>query len=449
MFAASAAVMASTALGNQFVMYTPGADDSAVERIDPIVNWGNHSAHVHQLFGADGLNPEMTHETLLKSSCTNLGSAAGKQNMADMSVYWHPAMYMEAKDGSGYIRVPVKQHKLYYRDVGHASDRLNSPFEFPAGYRALAGNPTNRAPTSDGVVEWHCYTNGGDIVGKNGAFPEGIQDCEAFPGLNAHIHYPHCWNGKDFNPDDSESHYAYPEGNDPQAGPCPSSHPIRIPHIFSENEYDLHSVVDQVKPGTFVLSNGDATGCGYHADFFNGWESGALPELFSTCPQGQWGNHDIGTCPSFKAGPDTSECHQTRTFHEEVDAPGEHLPGCNPIVSENPAPKYQIAPIGDCQASCPKAGTAHASSGSSSGSLKDSINNHVEAAKDKIGSYFNQPAKAATLATSAKPVAAATPAADAAVAWVTEVVTVTALPTPGAYKRHAHMDHHRNHARSL
>lgn len=442
MFAASAAVMASSALGNQFVMYTPGGDDTAVERIDPIVNWGNHSAHVHQLFGASGLEPEMTHETLLKSSCTNLGSADGRQNLADMSVYWHPAMYMEAKDGSGYVRVPVKSHKLYYRDVGFAGDKLNSPFEFPSGYRALAGNPTNRAPTTDGVVEWHCYTNSGDIIGKNGKFPEGITDCEAFPGLNAHIHYPHCWNGEDFDPEHSDAHYAYPEG-DPQSGACPSSHPIRIPHIFSENEYDLHSVVDQVKPGTFVLSNGDATGCGYHADFFNGWESGALPELFTTCPQGQWGNHDIGTCPSFKAGPATTECHQKKTFHEEVDAPGENLPGCNPIISTNPAPKFQIAAIGECTSSCPKAGTAHAADAPSYGSaIKDTINSHVEDAKSKIGSYLQKPTT--TLATSAKPVGTA-----ADVAWVTEVVTVTALPTPGSYKRHAHMDHHRNHARSL
>ncbi|KJX97354.1 hypothetical protein TI39_contig505g00013 [Zymoseptoria brevis] len=456
------AAMASAAAANQFVMYTTGGDDVVVERVDPIVNWGNISAHVHQVFGADGLKPDMTYDSLQDSGCTNVGSAQGKQNTADMSVYWHPSLYMEAKDGSGYVRVPIQSHKLYYRDTGNAADKLNEPFEFPKGYRALAGFPTQRSPKTDGIHVWQCYQPSGTITGENGQFPQNFESCDTIPGFQVRINFPHCWNGKDFDENNPDAHYSYPDG-DCENGPCPASHPIRIPHIFSENIFDLKSVQDKTIPGSFVLSNGDKTGCGYHADFFNGWKSGAIPELFETCPQGEYGNHDIGTCPTFAAGPDATQCKQTGTFKEEVDTPGQYLPGCNPIVDTDPAPKMAVAPLGVCTAECPKAGSGHASSGSSppsynsgsSGSSSGS-NSAPAAVSQAAAPAYNAPAVVAPVQESE----------DGSVVWVTEVVTVTgaaggAAPTAPtyqapaaggaapAYKRHEHMEKHRAHARSL
>ena len=84
---------------------------------------------------------------------------------------------------------------------------------------------------------------------------------------------------------------SFPVGGDAEAGPCPSSHPIRLPHIFMENNYDLSSLVGKFDPTSFVLSNGDPTGYSFHADFFNGWTPGILPAYLganSTCYE-----HDI------------------------------------------------------------------------------------------------------------------------------------------------------------
>lgn len=91
---------------------------------------------------------------------------------------------------------------------------------------------------------------------------------------------------------------------------------------------------------------GDETGYGWHADFFNGWDDGAIPELLKTCPQGGFGNEDIGGCPSYKGfAKKASECKLPTTFKENVQSPGKFLPGCNPISNVNPAPVLAISPL--------------------------------------------------------------------------------------------------------
>lgn len=353
-----------------------------------------HSGHVHQVFGASNFGPELSYEALQKSSCTTISSASGDSVFHDKSSYWHPAGFMESSNGTGYVRVPTNGHKIYYRDVGNAADLKADPFEFPAGFRMIAGDMTMRAANSDvlhqTITEWICHGNGQN-KGDKGGMPSGFTDCASYPGLNAAIHFPHCWNGKDFDQSKPSAHVSYPEG-DVQGGPCPSSHPHRLPHIFMENQFDIHSVVDQVKPGTFVLSQGDSTGFGFHADFFNGWDSGAIPDLFDNCPQGEWGNTDIGTCAAFKAGSAKgAACKLKSSFDENVNTPGDALPGCNPIVSTNPAPKMAVAALGMATTDCSAAGGSSSSSsgGSSNGASSGGSSNGSSNGSSSGGSGYN------------------------------------------------------------
>jgi hypothetical protein len=123
-----------------------------------------------------------------------------------------------------------------------------------------------------------------------------------------------------------------------------------------ENQFDIDSLGDTVKPDSFVLAMGDNTGYGWHADFYNGWDTGAIPELMATCPQGQYGNEDIGLCPSFKKfSTSNADCKLKTFFKENVDKPGKNLPGCNPIIDTNPAPMFPTAPLGSYTTDC-KAG---------------------------------------------------------------------------------------------
>lgn len=370
----SSAFLATTAMGAQFVMYTPGNDDTSVERMDSIINPGAISAHVHQFFGSNGMSPGMTYDSLQQANCTTVGDASGHGNAEDRSAYWHPSLYMEAKDGSGYIRIPTNGHKLYYKDSGPSSDKKADPFEFPKGFRMIAGDASMRGANANvhaqNITQWVCHSNGPWNQGTAGGFPDHVTDCDAYPGFNGAIHFPHCWNGADFDQANPTAHVSYPDG-DIENGPCPSSHPTRLPHIFMENQFDLHKMVGLVKPDSFVLAQGDATGYGWHADFVNGWVEGALPELFKTCPQPFYGNEDIGTCPSFKKfDTKNGDCKLRTTFTEKVDGPSQYLPGCNPISNTNPAPKMAVAPLGQSTNQCGAGGgtTGGGTTGGNSGS---------------------------------------------------------------------------------
>ena len=262
--------------GQQFVMYTPGDDDTAVERFDAILSPGHISQHVHQIFGASGMSPEQSYQSLQSSACTTVADASNRGNADDHSVYWHPALYMEASNGTGYIRVPTNGHKLYYKNAGSPDDKLADPFEFPKGFRMLAGNPFMRAAATSlqrqNITQWICHSDSGMNQGTAGGFPNGVTDCDAVDGFNGAVHFPHCWNGHPFDPENPTGHMTYPIG-DIEEGVCPMSHPTRLPHIFAENNFNIHEVVDQVKPDTFVLAQGDNTGYGWHFDFYNGWVS--------------------------------------------------------------------------------------------------------------------------------------------------------------------------------
>jgi hypothetical protein len=160
-FVTSTAWLLSGVQAAQFVMYTPGGDDTSVERADPILAPGKISQHVHQIFGSSAFAPDVSYESLQKADCTTVGDAAGNGNAQDKSIYWHPALYMEASDGSGYIKVPTNGHKMYYQDAGTGQKR--NPFEFPHGFRMLAGNPFMRAAATNvqqqNITQWICHGN--------------------------------------------------------------------------------------------------------------------------------------------------------------------------------------------------------------------------------------------------------------------------------------------------
>lgn len=342
--------LVSHAVAQQFVMYTPGGDDTAVQRIDPILAPGAIGQHVHQVFGASNLTPDMSYDSLQQSNCTTVADSSNRANAFDNSVYWHPALFAEALDGSGYIRIPTNGHKLYYQNAGSEKDTKASPFEFPKGFRMVAGNPFIRtAPANkhlQNITQWICHDASGSNQGTDGGFPKGIKNCNAVDGLNGAIHFPHCWNGQDFDPANPFAHVVYPDGDIAQ-GECPSNHSTRLPHIFIENTFNIDKVWDKIKPDSFVLAQGDNTGYGWHADFFNGWAEGAIPALIDSCPAAHYGNEDVGICSYFKGrSTPADKCKLPITFHEEVTNPGQHLPGCNPVVDTNPAPIMPVAPLG-------------------------------------------------------------------------------------------------------
>lgn len=158
----------------------------------------------------------------------------------------------------------------YHRNSGTGT--MRTPFEFPEGFRMIAGDmflraPREHSPTNkDNITQWICHESPAWNQGNSGGFPDGVTSCTDYPYFNGAIHFPHCWNGKDYNAAKPYAHMSYPVG-DIQNGPCPDSHPTRLPHIMMENDFDLSGIQGQFQENTFVLANGDPTGYSWHADF--------------------------------------------------------------------------------------------------------------------------------------------------------------------------------------
>jgi hypothetical protein len=67
----------------------------------------------------------------------------------------------------------------------------------------------------------------------------------------AEVHFPDCWNGKDLDSTDHQSHVAFQSG-----GQCPSTHPVPIPQIQLEFGYKTSNY----PTNGLCLSTGDHTG---------------------------------------------------------------------------------------------------------------------------------------------------------------------------------------------
>ncbi|THW52110.1 hypothetical protein D6D17_06542 [Aureobasidium pullulans] len=351
------ALTAGSASAQFFVLY---GRDTVVSRIDPIVSPGGIGMHAHEFMGAGNVDQNTDYDSLQKSTCSSMGRANGNPIIEDKSVYWHPTLYVKANNGT-YLRVPTNGHQIYYINAG--TGQMREPFEFPKGFRMTAGNAYIRAaqehtPTNkDDITQWICHETPSWNEGAQGGFPKGVTSCSQYPYFNGAIEFPHCWNGKDFNLNSPYSHVAYPVG-DIRNGACPDTHPIKLPHIFMENNYDLSSLQGEFEVDSFVLSNGDPTGFGFHADFYNGWQEGVLPNLLtgsSACD-----SHDIGDCSgvTFDSSMNWAQCTTTNNFSEDLDGPLSALPGCNPITTVNPAPQCKACAAGVVGGQCNVAGSS-------------------------------------------------------------------------------------------
>merc|ERR1711977_237781 len=243
-----------------------GKGPLVVGRMDPIVNPGVASGHVHAVQGGNAFALSMTDDQALKSTCTSSRVKDDKSN------YWTPA--------------------LYFQDP--QTGKLEA---FPEGLRIFTGNPSLRTPPatggeqitdhSDGTIQpiqWTCPrsndnsplypadSNGRSGVGMqdpgNGGSGTGFPDknCDGYASpLRADIHLPSC-----YNPAKGVQNYKE--------------------NMYYEVYWNTPKFQDRWTPGQgkqpFVLANGDPTGYSLHADFINGWEPETLQQIIDNCDAG-------------------------------------------------------------------------------------------------------------------------------------------------------------------
>ncbi|KKZ62485.1 hypothetical protein EMCG_03098 [[Emmonsia] crescens] len=242
--------------------------------IDPIVNPGKRSGHVHALHGAGNLGLANTYEQLRESDCTSC------EVLEDMSVYWAPALYYEHPDKSTELVKQVGGMLVYYLQRNEPGEKVHA---FPPGLRMVAGSNFQRNFTdAQKNIGFTCLNY--DNHPKPYHIPHSFPDKEYIDtyckhGIRSEIFFPSCWDGVRTDSGNHKDHMAYPSRID--NGFCPPGYPIRLVSIFFETIWDTSAY--KGKPGRFVFANGDPTGYGYHGDFMNGWDEKFLQKAVDEC----------------------------------------------------------------------------------------------------------------------------------------------------------------------
>ncbi|KAK4038600.1 hypothetical protein C8A01DRAFT_47800 [Parachaetomium inaequale] len=307
-----------------------------VERLDPLVNPGlAPSPHLHQIVGGNAFNVTMDplKPPPTQATCTTCTFAD------DLSNYWTAVLYFRARNGS-YHRVPQKPNvgfeqakggmTIYY--IPYIGRTPSSVTAFKPGFRMLIGQQSYRTRAEAShfrQLTYTCLQNAMTRTGETLDMP--TKPCPA--GIMANVRFPTCWDGVNLDSPDHTSHVAYPSsGTFENNGPCPASHPVKIPQVFFEVIWDtarFNSKELWPEDGSqpFVWSQGDRTGFGNHGDYVFGWAGDALQvAMDSNCDR----------CPQLKSQTiaQGNQCGKGVVVHEEVDGWLDSIPGLLPGMED-------------------------------------------------------------------------------------------------------------------
>lgn len=352
-FATTAAALALAGHAAAF-WRMPCRSQTGIGRIDPLVDPGSISDHVHTIHGGGGFGPITDYTALNDSDCTSCGV---KQ---DKSAYWTPTLHFMYDNGTTVMVEQVGGMLAYYLYY------LDNVTAFPEGFAMIAGNPSYRNftgvepdiplsfwptdPTDQFFLQqralgFNClnYAKTPEASLYRHKFPEkSYMDTNCVDGIRLELAFPSCGNGE-LTSTDYRSHVAYPslvkEGN------CPEGFDVHYPFLFFETIWNTYAFAGE--SGQFVLATGDPVGTSYHGDFIMGWESAEfLQDALDTC---QDASGEVSACPLFTLQDDDEAAQCTFDMpsdlkNDDCHGPRDGLPVDVPIqYGPEPATKYAVA----------------------------------------------------------------------------------------------------------
>ncbi len=216
---------------------------------DPIVYPGKPGlSHDHTFVGNTTTNASSMLSSLLAGGTTC-------QRPGDTAAYWMPTLLVDNSP------VTPTFAQIYYR-----RKTMRHVEAFPPGFRMIAGSAKATTPQPLRTTFWNCGVDGGVAAQSTvPACPDAGRHA-----LRLHVTFPSCWDGKNLDSTDHQSHVAYPI-----AGRCPARFAHALPQISLIYRYPVTGA------GAVTLASGSPYSA--HADFFNAWRQSDLQALVDGC----------------------------------------------------------------------------------------------------------------------------------------------------------------------
>ncbi|GMH88636.1 hypothetical protein TrVE_jg3270 [Triparma verrucosa] len=259
----------------------------------------------------------------------------------NMSLYWHPSVYMHDKTKGTYELADIWFGSSYYVwETGSAT-------AFPNGFNMIAYGSQAKS-RSEAICDGPSACERDDCSTSDASFfPQ-----TACSELEAKIVFPTCWDGVNLVSDDMMSHVSYDIEEGRFDADCPTTHPVKLPEVH------FYFRIANYKGGEYTFSSGSSV---MHADYFSGWDQTKLQSILDGCSNGSDAASPDQFCEDFltfrqtKVSGVQTEDDQIRTKLEAIQL--HPNPDMKKTVSAEPVDNIASLVRGSCTGTlCPVGG---------------------------------------------------------------------------------------------
>ena len=340
-------------------------------RLDPIVNPGTCSGHLHSVFGGMGFGDRVIANNSVDEQryLTNTNLRTSCETASDRSMYWVPALYQ--KKNNKLALCDLKQKSTYYR-----KSTVEPTKAFPLGLQMVWGDAGRTTDFSDkdeseGLIRWICVSFPGGS-NKQGDFYTGSwkglpNNCQR---LRATFFYADCVrHDKQNRPvltSNDQSHVfkstyknslerqcILPKGYDKRY----NDNWTRVPRLEITVDWEVDGLGRDLQ-----LSTGDKRGVSFHADFISAWDEQLLQRAINNCDDIRSIGANQPGCPLYdnKQRVRDATAMGAKSQYFWRPAPVESVNYLNSLPNPNFCPKYDSGKT-------PPAGSTGGSTSSSGG----------------------------------------------------------------------------------